>query len=147
LRTEWARDRQEAETKRQDFLAQHEEIKRQRDKLADLGPDGPCPICTAATVGPFREVLDDLDGRLNEIVAMAATMPSAWINSRRFRTARVAGGQGARTAHQVRRPDESVTAAKLRAQESQQVAAEIAARESGSRSSSLKSSRSRQDTM
>lgn len=67
LRTEWVRDQQEASTKRQELLRHHEEVKGQRERLADLGPDSPCPICTRPLADHFREVLDDLDGRLTEI--------------------------------------------------------------------------------
>jgi exonuclease SbcC len=130
LRTEWARDRQEAETKRQDFLAQHDEIKQQRDKIANLGPDGPCPICTRPLSDHFREVLDDLDGRMNEIVvngryyakridqlkAIPEPLAAVELKARELRT-------------RFEDRTKAVTAAKLRAQESQQVAADIAARD------------------
>jgi exonuclease SbcC len=66
-RTEWVRDLQEATTKRDDLRAQYTEVKEQRDRLADLGPDSPCPICTRPLADHFREVLDELDGRLAEI--------------------------------------------------------------------------------
>jgi exonuclease SbcC len=67
FRTEWVRDRQEAATKRDDYRAQYTDTRAQRERLVDLGPDGPCPICTRPLVDHFREVLDDLDGRLKEI--------------------------------------------------------------------------------
>ena len=130
LRTEWVRDRQEAETKRQDFLAQHDDIKKQREQIANLGPDGPCPICTRPLADHFREVLDDLDGRLNEIVvngryyakrldqlkAIPEPLAALDVKARELR---------ARFEDRTK----AVTSAKLRAQESQQVAADIAARE------------------
>lgn len=67
LRTEWVRDRQEAATKCEDYRSQYKDTRAQRDRIADLGPDGPCPICTRPLADHFREVLDDLDGRLKEI--------------------------------------------------------------------------------
>lgn len=66
-RTEWVRDRQEAMTKRDALRAQYAEIKEQRDRLADLGPESLCPICTRPLADHFREVLDDLDGKLTAI--------------------------------------------------------------------------------
>jgi exonuclease SbcC len=75
LSEELTRDRQEAATKRQDFLDQHEELKKQREKIASLGPDGPCPICTRPLSDHFREVLDDLDGRMNVVVVNGRYSP------------------------------------------------------------------------
>src|SRR5437763_1850110 len=66
-RTEWVRDQQEAATKRDALRASYLEIKQQRDRLADLGPESPCPICTRPLADHFREVLDDLDGKLTAI--------------------------------------------------------------------------------
>lgn len=66
-RTEWVRDQQEAITKRDALRTQYVEIKQQRDRLADLGPESPCPICTRPLADHFREVLDDLDGKLTAV--------------------------------------------------------------------------------
>lgn len=66
-RTDWVRDKQEAMTKRDALREQYVEIKEQRDRLADLGPQSPCPICTRPLADHFREVLDDLDGKLTAI--------------------------------------------------------------------------------
>ena len=66
-RTEWVRDRQEVLTKREALLAQHRDVRTQRERLADLGPESPCPICTRPLTDHFREVLDELDGKLQEI--------------------------------------------------------------------------------
>ena len=66
-RTEWVRDRQEVMTKREALLQHYREVRGQRDKLSDLGPDSPCPTCTRPLADHFREVLDDLDGRLTAI--------------------------------------------------------------------------------
>ncbi|HEU4997243.1 MAG TPA: SMC family ATPase [Gemmatimonadaceae bacterium] len=67
-RTEWVRDRQEATTRRESLLAHYREIKDQRERLADLGPDSPCPICTRPLAEHFREVVDELDGKLTEVL-------------------------------------------------------------------------------
>jgi exonuclease SbcC len=63
-RTEWVRDRQEAETKRQALRAQYAELREQRDRLAALGPDGPCPTCTRPLGANYAVVLQDLDDRV-----------------------------------------------------------------------------------
>ena len=67
IRTEWVRDQQEAITKQESYRAQYREVKQQRDKVADLGPESPCPICTRPLSDHFREVLDDLDAQLADI--------------------------------------------------------------------------------
>ena len=45
-RTEWVRDRQEAETKLGDFRKQHIDVQEQREKVISLGADGACPTCS-----------------------------------------------------------------------------------------------------
>jgi len=67
LRTEWVRDRQEAETKRQALRDQYAELKTQRDRLAALGADGPCPTCTRPLGANYQTVLDDLDEKLDMV--------------------------------------------------------------------------------
>jgi exonuclease SbcC len=127
LRTEWTRDRQEAATKADDYRAQYKETREQRERLADLGPNGPCPICTRPLADHFREVLDDLDGRLKEIEvngkyfaarveqlkAMPEPLAAAELTARQLKT-------------KFEDRTKAVTAAKLRAQESQRVATDIA---------------------
>ncbi len=66
-RTEWVRDRQEAETKRQSLRQQYTELKEQRDRLADLGPDGPCPTCTRPLGANYAVVLQDLDDKVETV--------------------------------------------------------------------------------
>lgn len=66
-RTEWVRDKQEAATKHETRQADYRDVKQQRNHVADLGPESPCPICTRPLADHFREVLDDLDGKLTEI--------------------------------------------------------------------------------
>ena len=67
LRTEWVRDRQEAETKRDALRAQYAELKKQRDHIMELGEDGACPTCTRALGENFRTVLDQLDEQMDTI--------------------------------------------------------------------------------
>src|SRR5205085_12387241 len=44
-RTEWVRDRQEAQTKREALRQQYAEPKQQRDRLVAVGENGECPTC------------------------------------------------------------------------------------------------------
>ncbi|MBL8958828.1 MAG: SMC family ATPase [Gemmatimonadetes bacterium] len=67
LRTDWVRDRQEAETKRDALRAQYTEIKKQRDRIVELGEDGACPTCTRVLGENFRTVLDQVDEQLDTI--------------------------------------------------------------------------------
>ena len=85
VHTDWVRDKQEAETKVQERRSYYKEVQQQRDQITKLGPESPCPICTRPLADHFREVLDDLDGKLTEIevegryfgarVEQLATMP------------------------------------------------------------------------
>ncbi|MGQ0639922.1 MAG: AAA family ATPase [Gemmatimonadaceae bacterium] len=66
-RTEWVRDRQEAETKRDAYRTQYQELRDQRDKLAELGEEGACPTCTRPLGASFRDVLEQLEEQLETI--------------------------------------------------------------------------------
>jgi exonuclease SbcC len=66
-RTEWVRDRQEAETKREALRRQYAEHKEQRDRLVALGETGPCPVCTRPLGTNYRTVLDGFDEQLETI--------------------------------------------------------------------------------
>lgn len=66
-RTEWVRDRQEAETKRDAYRAQYKELQEQRDKLVELGEEGACPTCTRPLGAAFRDVLEQLDEQMETI--------------------------------------------------------------------------------
>lgn len=67
VRTEWTRDKQEAETRRDALRAAYTELKEQRDKVLELGEDGACPTCTRVLGSNFRSVLDQLDEQLEEV--------------------------------------------------------------------------------
>jgi len=60
-RTEWVRDRQEADTKRQSLRQQYTEIKQQRERVVSLGEDGACPTCSRALGGSLHTVVEHLD--------------------------------------------------------------------------------------
>jgi DNA repair protein SbcC/Rad50 len=66
-RTEWVRDRQEAETKRDALRRQYAELKAQRDRIVDLGEEGACPVCTRPLDQHFRGVLEHFDDQLETI--------------------------------------------------------------------------------
>jgi len=63
-RTEWVRDRQEAETKQQALREQGAELRAQRDRLAAAGESGVCPTCTRPLGDTLRSVLELLDGQI-----------------------------------------------------------------------------------
>lgn len=66
-RTDWLRDTQEAETKRDALRKQYQEMKAQRDHILDLGEHGVCPTCTRVLGENFRTVLDQLEEHLETI--------------------------------------------------------------------------------
>ena len=60
-RTEWVRDKQEADTQRQALRQQYTELKQQRDRVVTLGEDGACPTCSRALGGSLHTVVEHLD--------------------------------------------------------------------------------------
>jgi exonuclease SbcC len=66
-RTDWVRDQQEAETKRQSLLDQLQDVQRQREQIVELGEGGTCPICARPLGTHFRSVLDVLDQQIESI--------------------------------------------------------------------------------
>ena len=60
-RTEWVRDRQEADTKRQALRQQYTELKQQRDRVVAVGEDGECPTCSRPLGGSLHTVVEHLD--------------------------------------------------------------------------------------
>jgi DNA repair protein SbcC/Rad50 len=85
--TDWVRDKQEAETKRQALREQLMDVQRQRDQILELGENGTCPICARPLETHFRTVLDVLDGQIETItidgkyfrarIEQLAAMPAA----------------------------------------------------------------------
>ncbi|MGI8510570.1 MAG: AAA family ATPase [Gemmatimonadaceae bacterium] len=59
-RTEWVRDRQEAETKLHELRRQYADAKQQRDAVTELGADGICPTCSRVLGASYRAVVDQL---------------------------------------------------------------------------------------
>ncbi|MGH7718525.1 MAG: SbcC/MukB-like Walker B domain-containing protein, partial [Gemmatimonadaceae bacterium] len=66
-RTEWVRDRQEAETKRQALRDQYEELRQQRERLAATGAGEPCPTCLRPLGDSLRSVLELLDSQMETV--------------------------------------------------------------------------------
>ena len=67
-RTDWVRDAQDARTKRQGLLDQYRDLKEQRERLVDAGPDGVCPTCARPLGGEFANVLGVLDRQLEDVL-------------------------------------------------------------------------------
>lgn len=67
-RTDWVRDRQEAETKRDALRVQWTELKKQLEHLRLLGPEGNCPTCTRKLGENFAGVVDQLQAQFETIV-------------------------------------------------------------------------------
>ena len=65
--TEWVRDLQEAQTKRQQLLDQYQDLKAQQEGLQTAGPEGVCPTCGRPLGTEFQEVLDELNRQLEEV--------------------------------------------------------------------------------
>jgi exonuclease SbcC len=67
LRTAWVRDAQDAATRRQQLLDQYNDLKAQRDRLRELGPDGACPTCSRVLGDEFASVLGVVDRQVAEV--------------------------------------------------------------------------------
>ncbi len=63
-RTDWVRDRQEAETRRQQKRDEFAEIRTQYDKLKELGPEAPCPTCLRPLGASHAALLEELGDKL-----------------------------------------------------------------------------------
>jgi exonuclease SbcC len=66
-RTEWVRDRQEAETKLQELRRQYADVKQQRDRIIELGAEGICPTCNRVLGANFRTVVSQLGEQLETL--------------------------------------------------------------------------------
>ena len=66
-RTEWVRDRQEAQTKRESLRQQYIELKQQRDRLVAVGENGECPTCARPLGGSLHTVVDHLDEMIETV--------------------------------------------------------------------------------
>jgi DNA repair protein SbcC/Rad50 len=69
LRTAWVRDAQDAKTKRQGLLDQYQELREQRQRIVEAGPEGDCPTCARALGSEYAKVLELLDRQMEQVVA------------------------------------------------------------------------------
>jgi exonuclease SbcC len=67
-RAAWVREKEYAATKRTELLKQYDDVKEQRDKIAELGPEGECPTCRRPLGAEHAAVLGVLDRQLQAIV-------------------------------------------------------------------------------
>src|SRR2546428_947647 len=67
-RAAWVREKEYATTRRADLLKQYDEVKEQRDKIEQLGPEGACPTCRRPLGAEYAEVLGVLDRQMQAIV-------------------------------------------------------------------------------
>jgi exonuclease SbcC len=67
-RAAWVREKEYATTKRTELLKQYDDVKEQRDKIAELGPEGQCPTCRRPLGEEHAAVLGVLDRQLQAIV-------------------------------------------------------------------------------
>ncbi len=85
-KTEWIRDKQEADTKIEQLKQTMTDYKKQRELLVNEGETGTCPICARPLGDHYRIVLDSIDEQLASIaengryfrarVEQLATMPA-----------------------------------------------------------------------
>lgn len=68
-RTNWVRNKQDAETMRKGLLQQHEDVEGQKSRLEVAGPTGVCPTCGKPLGKEYRAVLDDLSVKLDLIAS------------------------------------------------------------------------------
>jgi exonuclease SbcC len=59
-RTEWVRDRQDADTKLRDLRKQYVEVQEQRERVISLGADGACPTCSRKLGENLHTVVEHL---------------------------------------------------------------------------------------
>jgi exonuclease SbcC len=69
LRTAWVRDAQDAKTKRQGLLDQYQELKDQRQRIVQAGPEGDCPTCARPLGVEYDKVLELLDRQMEQVVS------------------------------------------------------------------------------
>ncbi|MEJ7760972.1 MAG: SMC family ATPase [Gemmatimonadaceae bacterium] len=68
-RTEWVRDRQDADTKLHDLRKQLIEVQHQLDRVTSLGADGACPTCSRALGENLHTVVEHLTENVEALTA------------------------------------------------------------------------------
>lgn len=66
-RTDWVRDRQEAETLLSQKRDEYADVKIQYDRIRELGPDAPCPTCLRALGASHAALLEELGDKLETL--------------------------------------------------------------------------------
>jgi exonuclease SbcC len=66
-RTEWVRDRQDADTKLRDLRKQYVEVQDQRERVISLGADGACPTCSRKLGENLDKVVEHLTETLDTL--------------------------------------------------------------------------------
>ncbi|MDH3289696.1 MAG: SMC family ATPase [Gemmatimonadota bacterium] len=65
--TAWVRDRQDAETKRQNLRDQYVDVQKHRESVVAAGAEDECPICKRPLGAVYQEVLETLHRQMEEI--------------------------------------------------------------------------------
>jgi exonuclease SbcC len=68
-RTEWVRERQNADTKLRDLRRQEEEVRKQRERVVSLGEEGICPTCSRTLGESLHTVVEHLDEALETLTS------------------------------------------------------------------------------
>jgi exonuclease SbcC len=68
-RTEWVRDRQEAETRRNALRTHYQELRDQKERLKTAGEEGQCPTCSRPLGDHYHRVMDFLETQLEAVSA------------------------------------------------------------------------------
>lgn len=66
-RTAWVRDKQNAETQRENLLAQRKDLVEQRRRIETAGPEGKCPTCGRPLGKGYQNVLELLIEQIEEV--------------------------------------------------------------------------------
>lgn len=66
-RTEWIRDRQQAETKLDELRKQYVDLTKERDRIVALGESGECPTCSRPLGGSMHTVVEHIEEQLEAV--------------------------------------------------------------------------------
>ena len=66
-RTEWIRDRQQAETKLDELRKQYVDLQKERDRIVALGETGECPTCSRPLGGSMHTVVEHIEEQLEAV--------------------------------------------------------------------------------
>ena len=67
-RAEWVREQEAASTRRNELRKQYDDVKRHRDDLERLGPEGKCPTCGRPLGVEHGVVLQELEAQLETLI-------------------------------------------------------------------------------